>query len=207
METYNRPSTEKRLTPNEKKDVKRAIAAVVMGVIAIAGIKKIHDDKVVHPEAVAVESDKLSNVEQKSGENFENEYLPVGSVQTIAEGIYIIDPSKLNVRTSPVVIEDNADGQSNRYTLSGKMYVANPVRVGADINGTWWLATDSSGRNFFFTGNNGGITNYETGKQIDALSSSFDKEPEIVATTSSGNVASTKSGENILVATIVEIEK
>lgn len=200
-----RRHNESELKKQESK-FKRQMAGAVLAALTIAGIAYKHTSS-EQPDKVAIERVDINSGASPEGESINNDELKLGSSHNVAQGVFQINPGELNIRKRPIVADDNSVGDTNKYQLSGKITVINPVYVKTDVNGSWWLAADSHGRNYFFTGDNGGIVDFESGEKVPNLLSENNASVKIVATTSKGNVASDKAGEDIMVGTIVDIKE
>ena len=208
METLtNEPIRSHNESEHKKQEskFKRQIAGAVLAALTIAGIAYKHSSS-EQPDKVAIERVDINSGAEPQGESVNNNELKLGKEYEIAQGVFQINPGELNVRKRPVVVEDKSAGETNKYQLSSKITVINPVYVKTDVNGSWWVAADSHGRNYYFTGDNGGIVEYENGQKVSNLLSENNVSVKIVATTSKGNVASDTAGEDIMVGTIVDIK-
>jgi predicted nucleic acid-binding Zn-ribbon protein len=195
----------------EESRLKRAIAGAVLVVLSIVGLA-YKTNQSEQPDKITLEQEDIKRneipLDEKEGQKIENNELKVGSKQVIAEGVYEINPEELNVRSSAMVQNPSSSGgDSNLVNLNGKITVVNPVFVKEDIDGSWWMASDANGRNYYFTGNNGGIVSLDTNEPIEVLGGNETKKVEIVATTTRGNVGKDQGGENRLVATIVDLKE
>ena len=191
----------------EETKFKRAIAGAVLIVLTIAGLsyEKNQSDQ---PDKITLGKDDIDRDNLPKGEKIENNALKVGSKQVIIEGVIEINPKELNVRNQPLVVNPSmSGGDSNLIKLNSKMTVVNPVYVKDDVDGSWWMASDANGKNYYFTGNNGGIVNLDNGKPISNLGASGSSKVEIVATTTAGNVGKDSTGEDQLVGTIVDFKE
>jgi len=210
MEKFGRADVDRNFKELKKADRVNARKAVAIILAAIAAIVAVsyEGNKPKNPRAVELTSEQLKDSPDatKSGEVVDNKYLEVGSTHRVIEGVFVIDHNELNVRKNPKNLDDASTGETNKYSLSKDLTVINPVFVEQDINGSWFLASDAKGRNYFFTGNNGGITDYESGKAT-GLSESSGEDVQITATTSMGNSGTNPQGNDMVVATIVDIAK
>lgn len=201
VERHN--SQEARRAEQKKRGFRRTLALALTTVTAIAGLSYMQN-RSTSPKAVAASEAVVKPPSNPEGKNIKNPELVIGSERMTDEGIFTIHIDKLNVRKQPSVIEETATGESNKYNLKDDITVVNPVYVKTDANGDWWLATDAEGKNYFFTGTNGGITPQGSDKYIKALVK--ETEAKVDATTSAGNSGTTKDGERIMLATIVELK-
>lgn len=200
-----RRHNESELKKQESR-LKRQMAGAVLAALTIVGVAYKHAGN-EQPDRVAIERVDINSGASPEGESINNDELKLGSSHNVAQGVFQINPSELNVRKRPVVADDNSVGDTNKYQLSSRITVINPVYVKTDVNGSWWLAADSHGRNYYFTGDNGGIKDFESGEKVPNLLSENNASVKIVATTTKGNVASDKAGEDIMVGTIVDIKE
>lgn len=209
MEKFGRADVDRNFRELKKADKKNARKLVAIILAAIAGIVAVsyEGNKPKNPRAVELTSEQLKDIPDtaQSGEIINNKYLEIGSTKRVVEGVYVIDHKDLNVRKNPKNLDDPSTGETNKYSLSKDLTVVNPVYVDEDVNGSWFLASDAKGRNYFFTGNNGGITDYESG-QATGLTQSRGEDVQITATTSMGNSAKDQQGNDVVVATIVDIK-
>ncbi len=176
----------------------RKLTATILSVMTIAATINLirSDTDTINP------AESLSSEQPEKGRNLDIDNLKPGDKISFSTNTIIVDSNKLNVRRQPKVVEEKAEGLSNRWNLDGHKFTAvNPVKVGADINGTWWLVLDAEGKEYYFTGNNGGITN-TNGNDISITSP--DNHGEVVAVTDNGSVAEDKKGNKSLIATIIE---
>lgn len=192
---------------HKRMSIRRRIAAAVLAILSIAGLAHV---AMSSRESIdAVESAEIQRPNSDESKRLEIESLAVGSQATYAEGIYRIDPDKLNIRKSAQVRD--TEGESNRWNISsGSFVVVNPALAdssntgyGDSANGPWYVAVDSTGEEYFFVGNRGGITNLETGEVVKNLGANLGSG-KIIATTTKGNVVKNNIGENVLIATITQ---
>ena len=186
---------------------KRKLAAFVLSVLSIAGLAHV---AMSSRESIdAVKSAEIQRPNSDESKKLEIESLPVGSEATYAEGIYRIDPGELNIRKSPQVRD--GEGENNQWRISsGSFVVVNPALAdssntgyGDNANGPWFVAVDSTGDEFYFVGNRGGITNLGTGEVVKNLSANLGSG-KVIATTTEGSVVENDIGENELIATITQ---
>ncbi len=186
---------------------KRKLAAFVLSVLSIAGLAHV---AMSSRESIdAVESAEIQRPNSDESKKLEIESLAVGSQATYAEGIYRIDPGELNIRKSPQVRD--GEGENNQWRISsGSFVVVNPALTSTNntaygdiANGPWFMAVDSTGDEFYFVGNRGGITNLGTGEVVKNLSANLGSG-KIIATTTEGSVVKNDIGENVLIATITQ---
>ncbi|MEI6581716.1 MAG: hypothetical protein WCN86_02485 [bacterium] len=192
---------------HNKMSIKRKLAAAVLSVLSVVGLAHV---AMSSRESIdAVESAEIQRPNSDESKRLEIESLAVGSEATYAEGIYRIDPDELNIRKSAQVRD--SEGESNRWNISsGSFVVVNPALAdssntgyGDIANGPWFMAVDSTGDEFFFVGNRGGITNLGTGEVVKNLSANLGSG-KVIATTTEGSVVENDIGENELIATITQ---
>lgn len=188
----------------EVRKIKKGIAAAVLSLIAFLGAA-YNANKPDSADAVKAQTTEVVNGLPEANK-IDNSELEIGSVQNVVEGVFTINPKKLNVRKSPQVIEDEAFGETNRRNIQGEITVANPVFVSEDENGEWFMGVDADGKNYFFTGGNGGITDFRDGKKVN-LSHYNGVDMTVESTTDQGNVGVRSDGSQVLIATVVEINK
>jgi len=200
-----------------KMPFRHKAAAVLLLVLAAAGLTYAREGN-----EVSVKPVDPTEQEHNKDKNIELDSLKVGEEVSYYDGTISIDTSKLHIRTSPMVVEEKGDGSSNRVELSGsgdsQLIVVNPALVGpywknvnveSDPNGTWYTAATGDGREIYFVGDRGGITNVETGAPVslDATSvyasgASDANKAEVIATTTAGVAGRDAAGEEILLATV-----
>lgn len=211
MEKFGRDDVDRNFNASKEADKKNArnlrrlTAAIILGITAIVGVSYANNSS-KNPDSVELTSEQLKDSPNlaQSGEVVDNEYLEVGSTKRLVEGVFVIDHGELNVRKDPKNLDDASLGKTNKYNLSKDLTVVNPIFIDKDVNGSWFLASDAKGRNYFFTGNNGGITDYESGEAI-GLSEASGEDVQITATTTMGNLGKDRQGNDIVVATIADI--
>jgi hypothetical protein len=204
-------NTAERISNHNKQEalegqrrLRRMLGAAGLTILTALGISHVAESN-SGPESVEASAEYINSPDIKP-ESIINKDLEVGRKYEVANIVIDVDPKKVNIRKSPNVINpDNSGGDSNKYNISSKFTVANPVIVGSDINGTWAMASDRKGKNYFFTVTNGGLTAHGTDQEIDNLAKFMGPKLEIIATTKSGNVAEDRTGDKTLVATVVEI--
>ena len=180
---------------------KRKLAAAVLSVLTVAGLAHValSSRKDIDP----VESAEIQRPSSDDSKKLDIESLQVGSSISFSDGVFAVNPHDLNIRKSPVVFEDKAGGENNRWNLGASFTVVNPVYVKDDINGDWFVAVDAKGEEYFFVGNRGGITNLENGNPVKNLSANM-TTGNVIATTTEGSVVKNDIGENELIATITQ---
>lgn len=188
----------------EVSKIKKGIAAAVLSLIAFLGVT-YNANKPKSADAVKVQTTEVVNGLPEAN-MLDNSELEIGSLHSVVEGVFTINPDELNVRKSPRVIEDSASGETNRRNIKGKITVANPVFVREDENGEWFMGVDADGKIYFFTGGNGGITDFRDGKEAN-LSHYNGEDMTVESTTDQGNVGVRSDGSRALIATVVEIVK
>jgi len=192
---------------HNRMSIKRKVAAAVLSILTIAGLAHAVDDSRQGINPVKTAEIQRPNSDESNVLKIDS--LSVGSEASYAEGIYQLDPDKLNIRKSAQVRD--TEGESNRWNISsGSFVVVNPALAdssntgyGDSANGPWYVAVDSTGEEYFFVGNRGGITNLETGEVVKNLGANLGSG-KIIATTTKGNVVKNNIGENELIATITQ---
>ncbi len=186
--------------PDRRSSWQRKLTATVLSAMTIAASINLmrSDTDTISP------AESLSSEQAEKGRNLDIDNLKPGDKISFSANTIIVDSALLNVRHQPKVVEEEADGSSNRWNLDGHKFTAvNPVKVGADINGTWWLVLDAKGREYYFTGNNGGLTN-TNGDDISITSAN--NNGTVVAVTNKGNVAEDGEGNKSIIAAVAKGE-
>lgn len=182
-----------------KRHLRRIMAVAVITVLAIAGLS-YKENRPSNPKAVTSTEAPI----KPQGEKIDNPELSVGKKVSLVEGVFTIHTDKLNVRKQPRVIEDTGAGESNKFNLTKDIDVVNPVFVRSDEFGNhWFVAFDAKAKAYYFTSNNGGIS--EKGDNKNVTSFVEDTTAKVEATTTSGNSGVTKDGRQIMLATVVEL--
>lgn len=147
--------------------VRRRVATALAGVVALAasyGVARAQEQD-VRP----VDPTEQSSAEAAKPLELDN--LKPGDEVRYHHGIVEIDTTKLNIRKSPVVAND--ESASNAWKLDAdRLVVVNPIYVKSDENGNWYLGVDGEGNFYYWVDSQPGtITDMESGGDADLTAS------------------------------------